>query len=1499
MIPAPGNRVLRFIGDRLSFSLQFDGATALPKGWRAFLRTNLGRASALRKAVIAAQSLQTGSFQTGAFQPESMWHDVPLEEAGSSKTGTMWHRELCLTETGYFKAKAYAVDERGWQHWPDGPDLGISVHPDAYRSANTIYCAFARMFGPTRTAPSTQAPALEAQLAQLDKQGYTVIPPSGKLRDVVKQLPHIIDKLGCRILHLLPVNPTPTTFARFGRFGSPYAVQDFTAIDPALVEFDKRTTGIDQFRELTYETHLRGARVFLDVVANHTGWGSTLWEQHPDWFIRSYGRSQESYGRSQGSYGRSQGSYGRSQGSYGRSQGSYGRSRGEFVSPGAWGVTWEDLVELDHRNPALWEELAEVFLTWCRRGVDGFRCDAGYKIPVEAWRYITARVLEEFPQTIFLLEGLGGSWQATENLLTEGGMQWAYSELFQNYSAREVAAYLDYSLRQSERVGLYVHYSETHDNERLARLGRKWSLLRNRLCGLASVSGGFGFTCGVEWLAAERLNVHESRGLAWEREENIVAELAQLNALLCDHPCFLDGATLVRLSDEESPVLALTRTSAEGMDRVLVLVNTDVNRERSFVLSAATFGELGEPKFDLVADAAPAGNAPKVERKGTGNLEFTLAPAACHCLAATERPAGLHGEAYRIARAQAAWGINALSRVIPAENIGSYYWRDLARRVELDPRMFLAAVSYLGADVLSVDLLDALENTLAAARYAPVVMWSPLDRKKLTIMPPRHWLLLEDATRFRATLELNGRAEHVESIAAQGRHFAVFGPALERGDATLRVERYSEEEKHIEAGVRVAGLTPDISDLEPLSGRAARRQLTAQGAPSVLLTNGIGGMARLRVDLGRIDSKYDCALAANLHAKVPVDRHVFAKRIRVWVVADGFISPLNEESLSAFHPGPPAHWRFAASAGDGRVVEVHVTADMIEGENTTVFRFHRPPGPPAVGAALPDSARVSLTVRVDIEDRNFHSETRRNAGTEHHFTTHAHELSNEIGFEFKPAEDRQFRAITDTGVYHHEAEWPVGIAHPVETSRGQVDHGDAYSPGWFELPLARNGSVVLTLTAEKASNARTFRAERAERNERAIARAALPVDDRFGRRLALAIQAFVVRRDAGKTVIAGYPWFLDWGRDSLICARGMLSAGLQEEVTELLQTFGKFEQDGTLPNTVHGEDASNRNTIDAPLWYGMVCEELAAVAGASIYNLRVDERGRTIADVLRNIALGYLRGTFNGIRVDSESALVWSPTHFTWMDTNHPAGTPRQGYPVEIQALWVRLLQQLARLGVERGHESWNTLAERAAESLNSLFWMEERGYPADLLIAREGQSAGAAVIDQALRSNFLFAISLGLVSGPRAQRSLVAAARHLVVPGALRSLAPLPVRPPLPVFAADGRLLNDPEEPYAGRYEGDEDTRRKPAYHNGTAWTWTLPVFCEALARAWNFDAVSVAAARAYLGTMDRLLVEGCVGHLPEVVDGDAPHLQRGCDAQAWSATEALRVWKLLATAP
>ena len=1425
MSPAPGDRLVRFVGDKIRYQIRVAEGPP-PAGWRARLRTNIGRGEVLRGEIIEAHA-------KGAPMAGAAWRDLPME-----RDDTGWFLELPLAETGFFNAKAYVLDERGWQHWPSGGDHGISVHPDWTRTANTIYCAFTRLHGQTRFASHTEDPQRETQLKQLEADGYAVLPPSGKLRDVAAKMPHIAGALGCRILHLLPVGPTPTTYARFGRFGSPYACLDLTAIDPALVVFDQRTTGIDQFCELASAAHRNGARLFLDIVINHTGWGSTLQEQNPQWFVR--------------------------------------KPDGHFHSPGAWGTTWEDLVELKQDNVALWDAIAESLLVWCRRGVDGFRCDAGYMVPMPAWQYIIARVQQQFPDAVFLLEGLGGAWEATESLLTDGGMQWAYSELFQNYSNVQVSGYLDHALKQSSRVGTLVHYSETHDNARLAAKGRAWSLLRNRLCALASLSGGFGFTGGVEWLATEKIRVHGCSGLNWNSKDNIVQELAALNRLLAEHPCFFDGAKLTRLSPSNSEVFALLRESEEGKDAVLVLVNLDTDKVRSISLPAPTLATLGlsdvKSAVDLLGQTLPEAAVAK-----SGFL-FTLAPGAAFCVSSTREPRGLSGDSYRAERARAAWGVQALSRVQTPEQIDGFDWRQLAAQVDASPRNFLSGINQPKTS----------DSKQSAPSFHNVIVWSRVDAHRVTLVPPNHWLLIEDDAPFSVTLRPARSAEgrshqqsltpHIRSIAAAGKQFACLPPTNKTLDATLVLDRGTEQDSLISCEIR---FLPEDPAPNP-SAQLKRTDLA-------LLTNGRGGMARLCADLGRVNSKYDCVLGASLHTTLPVDRHVFAKRVRAWINADGFITPLDFNNLSSFRPGPPAVWQFVAQAGDGRTVELQLQAHMPEGCNTTVLTFSRPTAKQAHGKQVPAEADVRLTVRVDIEDRNFHTETKHNGGTDHHFTSNLHALKNKPGFAFTPAKDRHLRVFASAGQYHSQPEWVFNIPHPVEATRGQTGAGDVFSPGWFELPLPKGSALQLVVTAE---------AEGAD--DAGLMLTASQPPDSFGEQLEQAACAYVVRRGEGKTVIAGYPWFLDWGRDTLICTRGLLAAGMVDEVQEILLTFARFEENGTLPNIIHGEHVGNRDTTDAPLWFGVVCEELAALKSErskgprAFYATPVDAKKRPLSDVLRSIAAGYLRGTPNGIHVDPESALVWSPSHFTWMDTNYPAGTPREGYPIEIQCLWIRLLQQLDRIGAAPIGEPWSALAERAMESLEKLFWLPKQGWFADVLRAGAKTPAAKAAADDALRSNCLFTVSLGLIHGERARQTVDAARRWLVVPGGLRSLAPLPVKLPLEI-RHQGHGLNDPYHPYFGRYEGDEDTRRKPAYHNGTAWTWTFPVFCEALMRAWDDHPESVAAARAYLTTSHRLLGEGCLGQLPENLDGDAPHAQRGCDAQAWGVTEALRVWHLI----
>ncbi len=416
------------------------------------------------------------------------------------------------------------------------------------------------------------------------------------------------------------------------------------------------------------------------------------------------------------------------------------------------------------------------------------------------------------------------------------------------------------------------------------------------------------------------------------------------------------------------------------------------------------------------------------------------------------------------------------------------------------------------------------------------------------------------------------------------------------------------------------------------------------------------------------------------------------------------------------------------------------------------------------------------------------------------------------------------------------------------------------------------------------------------------------------------MKAFIVKRDQTRTVIAGYPWFLDWGRDTLICLRGIIAAGMHDEAKDILIQFAGLEDRGTIPNMIRGNDDSNRDTSDAPLWFFTACADLVRAIpcgcpspeqSASHPFLDQTCKGRTIRQILTSIANNYITGTPNGIKMDPETALIFSPSHYTWMDTNHPAGTPREGYPIEIQALWFAALKLMSEIDdspqgsevrsqksevrsqrPETSSPNWQELSTQVQESIKELYTLPDRDYLADCLHASPGTPAKQATPDNALRPNQLFAITLGAITDTKTVQGILTATEKLLIPGAIRSLADQPVSPPLPVYR-DGQLLNDPQNPYWGYYGGDEDTRRKPAYHNGTAWTWPFPSYCEALYMTGGEQLKQTALS--ILSSSTTLANNGCIGHIPEILDADTPHEQRGCGAQAWGETELYRVLKLL----
>ena len=212
-----------------------------------------------------------------------------------------------------------------------------------------------------------------------------------------------------------------------------------------------------------------------------------------------------------------------------------------------------------------------------------------------------------------------------------------------------------------------------------------------------------------------------------------------------------------------------------------------------------------------------------------------------------------------------------------------------------------------------------------------------------------------------------------------------------------------------------------------------------------------------------------------------------------------------------------------------------------------------------------------------------------------------------------------------------------------------------------------------------------------------------------------ALDLFLVLRNGNKTVIAGYPWFLDWGLDTVIFLRGAIAAGRLDAAEKILAAFAAFEENGTLPNIIYGDTAGNRDTADAQLWFSLCVKEWIEGVGGGKRTAR-----RLFMKTVESIIENYVKGTPNGIRVDMESGLVWTPSHFTWMDTNYPACTPRCGYPVDIQAMWISVLRFAGG--------KWNMLADKAAEIVTRLF-AGENGF-ADCLDAWNGEPAEQSVPD-------------------------------------------------------------------------------------------------------------------------------------------------------------------------
>ncbi len=362
-------------------------------------------------------------------------------------------------------------------------------------------------------------------------------------------------------------------------------------------------------------------------------------------------------------------------------------------------------------------------------------------------------------------------------------------------------------------------------------------------------------------------------------------------------------------------------------------------------------------------------------------------------------------------------------------------------------------------------------------------------------------------------------------------------------------------------------------------------------------------------------------------------------------------------------------------------------------------------------------------------------------------------------------------------------------------------------------------------------------------------------------RLVVAADDFIVARKtpdghAGCTVIAGYPWFADWGRDTLISLPGLfLHTRRFDEARQALSVFAQYISEGMIPNRF--DDYNNQpsyNTVDASLWFIHAAFEYQRLSRDSDFFEKV------LRPACHAIVQGYTQGTRWHIKVDPTDGLLNqgdAGTQLTWMDAkcNGVCFTPRQGKAVEINALWyhaLRLIGDTAR-------------ADLVAESFRKSFWLNPFRGLADVV--------NGSVRDTAMRPNQIFAVSLpnSPLTRPQQEAVVEAVRRELLTPVGLRSLA-----------------KSDPN--YHGRYSGPM-WERDAAYHNGTIWAWPLGAFLDAYLKVHDRSEQAVAQARRWLEPLLQTMNEGCIGQIGEIFEGDEPHRGVGCFAQAWSVAEALRL--------
>jgi predicted glycogen debranching enzyme len=644
------------------------------------------------------------------------------------------------------------------------------------------------------------------------------------------------------------------------------------------------------------------------------------------------------------------------------------------------------------------------------------------------------------------------------------------------------------------------------------------------------------------------------------------------------------------------------------------------------------------------------------------------------------------------------------------------------------------------------------------------------------------------------------------------------------------------------------------------------RQTCANLGPASRLewleTDGIGGFASSTI-IGLNTRRYHGLLTAA--TKPPLGRILMLSKLEetLFLGDKGFELSVNRYP-GAVHPQGFRYLKqfrldpFPTFTYEIEGVELEKTVFMVYGENTTVIHYKSRENNRS------EPRKLRLEIKPLIAFRDYHSTTHQNAAL-------SPELKETPGVTVvAPYPDLPALFMAHNAVESHKtSDWYRNFEYDVERERGLDFQEDLFNPCTFRFDLSSRGEASVIASTEFRDVLRIPEYRQAEITRRGQVTRSLPIDDGFARDLTSAADQYIVRRGEQNTVIAGYHWFSDWGRDTMIALPGLtLVTGKYEVARSILCTFAGNADRGMLPNRFpDAGDLPEYNTVDATFWFFQAVRPFLSYTG-DLEFVRND-----LYPVLKDIIAWHVRGTRYGIKVDADGLITSgaSGVQLTWMDAKVGdwVVTPRRGKPVEIQALWYNalcIMEELAcKFDDDAGQHLYQRMVALASETFNRLFWNEKLGCLYDVV--------DGGTLDASIRPNQIFAVSLphSMLSPERARMVAKSVQENLLTPYGLRTLAPT-------------------DSHYRGRFSGGPVVR-DGAYHQGTVWPWLLGAFITAYLKVTDSNAARGQAAE-WLGPLRNHLTEAGLGQISEVFDGDAPHGPGGCIAQAWSVAEILRAY-------